>query len=184
MQSTNSEYGWRRVVHGGIDGFSSKIMFLKTSNNNRVSTLLHCFLETVHVYGLPHCVRSDRGGENVDVARFVLDRGPDRKSYITGKSVNNQRIERLWRHLWCSVIHIHICYAAFRHLEDIGPLDPNNEVHITCLHFVMLPRLNWHLKFFADTWDRHPLSSEGYRSPQQLWVAGLLVAPKQLPEAV
>lgn len=30
---------------------------------------------------------------------------------------------------WLMVV-IHIYYAAFRHLEDIGALDPNNDVHI------------------------------------------------------
>ena len=84
--------------------------------------------------------------------------------------------------MWCVVTNIY--YAAFRYLEDIVVLDPNNDVHIICLHYVMLPRLNWHLNFFCETWDRHPLSSEGYRSPQQLWVAGLLVAPQQLLDEV
>ncbi|CAM4574571.1 unnamed protein product [Leuciscus chuanchicus] len=170
---------WRIVVHGGIDGFSHKIMYLKASDNNRASTVLQCFLEAVHVHGLPQRVRSDHGGEDVDVAGFMLehpDRGPGRCSKTrvqNTRSVHNQRIERLWRDLWCTVIHIY--YVAFQHLEDIAVIiDPNSDVHITCLHYVMIPRLNWHLKFFSDSWARHTLSSEGYRSPQQCHDFGLI----------
>ena len=48
----------------------------------------------------------------------------------------------------------------------------------------MLPRINWHLQLFIQTWDHHPLSSEGNRSPQQLWVAGQLLHVLQTPEQV
>jgi hypothetical protein len=78
---------WRIVVHGGIDGYSRIPVFLKASNNNRADTVLNAFLEAISEYGVPSRVRSDKGGENIDVASYMLShvsRGPGRGSIITG----------------------------------------------------------------------------------------------------
>jgi hypothetical protein len=38
------------------------------------------------------------GGENVLVADFMINaRGVDKNAFRTGKSVHNQRVERLWK---------------------------------------------------------------------------------------
>jgi hypothetical protein len=91
---------WRIVIHGGIDGYSRMIVYLRAATKNTASNVFQCFLTAVQKFGLPSRVRSDKGGENVDVAWFMLNhplRGPNRGSHIPGRSVHNQRIERLWR---------------------------------------------------------------------------------------
>ena len=89
---------WKIVVHGGIDGFSRRIVYLHAASNNRAETVFRLFHGAVLECGWPFRVK---GGENVDVARAMLlhamVRGTGKKSHITGSSVHNQRKERLWR---------------------------------------------------------------------------------------
>ena len=84
---------WRVVIHGGIDGYSRLIVFLHASTNNCAATVFQLFFKATQVFGVPSRVRSDKGGENVDVCYFmIMHRGAGRGSHIAGSSTHNQRI--------------------------------------------------------------------------------------------
>ena len=69
---------WRVVIHGGIDGFSRRVVYLHTSDNNRADTVSNLFRAAVNECGWPSRVRSDKGGENVEVAQLMVSvRGVD-----------------------------------------------------------------------------------------------------------
>ena len=131
----------RFVIHGGVDGFSRCIVFLKCFDNNRVTSVLSLFTAGVSQFGLPDRLRSDHGGENIRVWQYMISANhQDYIAVITGSSVHIERVERLWR-------DVHRCIASiftttFRSLESNEKLDALNEVDLYCLHYVFLPCIN------------------------------------------
>lgn len=165
---------WRLVIHGGVDGYSRVPVYLRCSNNNRADTVLTLFQEAVSAYGLPSHIRIDQGGENVDVSMFLLThplRGPGRGTVIVGRSVHNQRIERMWRDVYEGVLGFY--RELFYHLESVNMLDPDNNLNLFCLHTVFIPRINRHLKCWMEAWVKHPMRSEHNLTPEQMWTSGL-----------
>ena len=163
---------WRMVIHGGIDGYSRTVVFLKCSDNNRASTLLSVFIGAVQKHGLPERVRTDLGGENVDMWRYMVEQHASMSAVITGSSTHNERIERLWRDVYrCVGVLYHDC---FRKLEEEGCLDPLNETDLYCLHFIFIPRINITLENFVESWNNHSLSSENNLTPNQLFIKGAI----------
>lgn len=107
-------------------------------------------------------------------AMFMLShplRGPGRGSVLVGKSVHNQRVERLWRDVYQGVVGLY--YALFTYLEEINILDPNNDIHLFCLHYIFIPRINRHLEMWRMAWIKHPIRTERNMTPEQLYTAGL-----------
>ncbi|XP_016333241.1 uncharacterized protein LOC107681453 [Sinocyclocheilus anshuiensis] len=79
---------WGFVIHGAIDGYSRLITYLNCNTDNCASTVLSQCIQATCFYGLPSRVRSDHGGENLQVAFFMnLVLGLQRRSHITGESI-------------------------------------------------------------------------------------------------
>ena len=141
---------WKIVINGGIDGFSRRIVYLRILHPITEQIQFFClFYGAVLECGWPSRVRSDKGGENLEVARATISvRGTGRKSHITGSSVYNQRIERLWRDTFRCVGQLY--YAPFYDMEDCNLLDEDCEKDIFALHYVFLPRINNQLHQFVS----------------------------------
>ena len=67
---------------------------------------------------------------------------------IVGSSVHNQRIERLWKDTFSSVISYYYC--LFYSLEEIGILNAFDNEHLAALHYVYIPRINQSLEVFVN----------------------------------
>ena len=166
---------WGLVIHGWIDGFSRRIIFLKCSNNTYATSVQELFLKAVEADGglWPSRVRVDKGVENVLVCETMVNFCVEgRGSFIAGPSTRNQRIERLWREVFrCVELFF---YYLFYALEQKGLLDVNNNLHLFILHFVFLPRINFSLKRFMMTFNDHKIRTTGNWSPNQMWINGMM----------
>ncbi len=133
--------------------------------------MLDLFSNALHQFHVPHRIRSDHGTENVEVAKWMLyHHGTTSNPVLTGRSVHNQRIERLWRDASQSFIGLY--RRLFYFMESHHYLDPLNEVHIYALHYVYLPRIRRSVEEFISQWNNHPLSSEKNKTPYQIWTEG------------
>ena len=112
-------------------------------------TVLDLFQKATQVWDTKSykSIRADCGGDIVNVADYIIaHQGKGRGSFLCGQSLHNQRIKRLWRDVYngCTVLY----YQLFNYMEDIGILDTESDVHLFCLHYVYLPRINQSLQQF------------------------------------
>ena len=136
--------------------------------------MLSAFLKAVDEFGLPSRIHTDKGGENMLIAHYMNshpERGPGRGSIIAGKSIHNQRIERLWRDLFSGCICFF--YYFFYFLEDTEILNIEDQLDLYALHHAFIPVIQKQLDIFMQAWGSHPLRTERNQSPKQLWILGM-----------
>lgn len=89
-------------IHGAVDGYSSRVMWLKvTPSNNNPSIVGNFFLDCVsELHGCPKLLRTDPGTENVVMATMQCllraksnDEFTGEKAHRYDTSTGNQRVE-------------------------------------------------------------------------------------------
>lgn len=96
---------WNLIIHGGIDGYSRLVPHLKVTSDNKAISALRVFIAGLRNFGVPSRICVD-GGSEFNFARDLMNllNGDNRNSALTGSSVHNQRIERLWRDVYAKVL--------------------------------------------------------------------------------
>lgn len=156
-------------VHGAIDGFSRRILWLEVvRSNNNPDVTANLFLESIkEVGGCPRVLISDRGTENGTAAAIqcTLRSGSNdplagMKAHRFCSSPANQRIEGWWSFLrrnrsgwWMDF---------FKSLVDDGTLLLGDRLHMECLWFCFARILQNDLNKVKDHWNSHRISKSGY----------------------
>lgn len=166
MDSNHKLTSFRFVYHGCVDGYSRMIIYLKCLTNNKSREVLTLFEAGVAKYGIPVRVRGDHGTENILVEYMLAKRGINRGSYITGRSVHNQRIEPLWVEVNRVVTKQYKQLFIWMEAEEM--LDDLSEVDLFALRYIFLPRIQRSLDEFICQWNDHCLSTMQSQSPIQL----------------
>lgn len=91
------------MTHGGVDGKTRLVVFLKASDNNCAETVAMALKAGTDAFGWPSRVRADWGGENEIIKAMMTEaRGPGCASFLAGPLTHNQCIERKWG-LWLAL---------------------------------------------------------------------------------
>ena len=142
-------------IHGCIDGFSRKIIWLKLArSNNSPFVVANWYLEAVkQMGGCPLKIRTDCGTENGILASAQCYFMNDQGAHIYGTSQNNQRIEGWWSFLKRSRMSWWINF--FKDLMEKGIFNSGNQLEMEGLWFCFSDTIQQDLDIVMDHWNTH-----------------------------
>ncbi|XP_046840005.1 uncharacterized protein LOC124434166 [Xenia sp. Carnegie-2017] len=141
-------------IHGCIDGWSRKILWLKvTRSNNHPGDIASFYLDAVeHFGGCPVDLVTDLGTENGIMAAIQsFFRDVDSHRYVP--SPRNQRIESWWGLFRNSCSSWWINY--FKDLVDQRIVDLSSELDMECLWFCFSDVIKKVLDEVKEQWNTH-----------------------------
>ena len=142
-------------IHGAVDGFSRKVLWLKVckSNNNPNIPALF-YIETIKELGFcPKLLRTDAGTENGLMASIHCVLCNSLTAHKYGTSVANQRIENWWSTLRRSYTGWLIDFFKARIAE--GAFVTGSELHNDISWFSFSYLLQKDLSDFQTRWNTH-----------------------------
>lgn len=154
-------------IHGAVDGFSRKILWLKAMPSNKNPRVVARFyIDYIkELKGVPRVVRCDAGTENVVIRDFHIalrsshgDHMSGRNSFSVGRSTANQRIEMLWSFL--KTYFTQFWRNFFHDLIDDGLFNNAIPIHLECIRFCFLDIIQTRLNIFTDYWNSHRIRSQ------------------------
>ena len=146
-------YGLR--IHGCVDGFSRKVLWLKLSRSNNNPLVPAClFVQKVKELGFcPRFIQTDCGTENgimADVQCYLMQ---DENAHRYGSSPSNQRIKNWWsfhRRAFSSWV-----LDFFKDLVGHGIFLTGNHIHMECTWFVFSELSQSQLDQVRYQWNTH-----------------------------
>lgn len=158
-------------IHGCIDGFSRKLIWLEVGASNKLPEVVAGFyLEAVSkLKGVPLTIKADDGTEHslIEPMHIYL------RSLSGGQNVNdsfsrisspqNQRIESYWAMLQRDKIGW--WKRLFSDLADLDMLDTLDPVLLDCIHFCFMPLIRKDLCSIMSHWNSHIISKSRNNGP-------------------
>ena len=141
-------------IHGCIDGWSRKIIWLRVAqSNNNPLVPGQFYIESVAKYGCPVKLRTDCGTENGVMAALQCEFRSSSDSHFFGTSPANQRIESWWSQFRRSRSTWWINY--FKDLIEKGHLNTDNGLQMQCLWICFSSLIQKDLDEVKEHWNTH-----------------------------
>lgn len=152
-------------IHGCIDGYSRKIMWLNVCpSNNDPKLEAHFYMSRVKkLQGCPLIVQADKGTENTIIGALQCIFREDDDREISGRrgfqyisSQLNQRIESWWSSFRRRSSQWWI--ELFKDLVQSGQYEVSSQKALRCMRYCFLPLIQRDLDAVAEQWNNHHMS--------------------------